>query len=210
MPSFNITKVELHNPEELFDKLKSVSMLTDPLSKPYENAHITLKKLHFSDIRPTQRYVLSDNLKCVHHLAWELEKHNYDLMNLSGYLRIWTDLEPDTPRDVLPPILERSVEADGSHLNIVNDGMHRLYACRMEWKVPQVILVENLPKEFPYYAYPLPGPFPWDSVEILQGCEIPDSFIKKWHRTRDNKRLYRNFNSSFQNVGAPRGGGQEK
>jgi hypothetical protein len=70
-----------------------------------------------------------------------------------------------------------------------------------------VVLVEDLPPQCPYYAYPIPGAAPWDQVAVIEGDKVPAGIIKKWHRTSDNKRLYRDFNSAFQNVGGPRGQG---
>jgi hypothetical protein len=103
--------------------------------------------------------------------------------------------------------VETNNEADGSSVNIINDGMHRMYVARLEWKLPNVVLVRNLAPRFPYYAYPIPGDNPWEQIIIVEGETIPKTLIKKWHRGADNKLLYRDFNSAFQNVGGPRGQG---
>jgi hypothetical protein len=206
---FSITKVSFHSQNELFDRIKEVTMLKDKEAKPYKEAHLSLKKMYFPDISPAQRYVLSDNLIKAQHLEWELHRHGFDLFDINGYLTIWTD-QTGEPIDLLPPIIEKTPEQDGTHHNIINDGMHRLFICRLEWKLPTVLFIENLPKEYPYYAYPIPGPFPWDNIFILEGSSIPPGFIKKWHRIENNKLLYRDFNSAFRNVGGPRGGGHEK
>jgi len=44
-------------------------------------------------------------------------------------------------------------------------------------------------------------------VMLFFGSRIPEGVLKKWHRIPDNKRLYRDFNSAFLNVGGPRGQG---
>jgi hypothetical protein len=80
-----------------------------------------------------------------------------------------------------------------------------MYVARLEWKTPQVAYIRGIPAGYPYYAYPIPGDNCWDVVKILEGSHIPSGLIKKWHRISDNKTLYRNFNSSFTNVGGPRG-----
>jgi hypothetical protein len=206
---FSVTQVTFHPQSELFARIKEVTMLLDRTVKPYKEAHLSLRKMYYADLRPAQRYVLSDNLAKAQLLEWELKKHGYDLFDLNGYLTIRTDLSEE-PMDLLPPVVEKTLEADGSHHNIVNDGMHRLYLGRLEFKLPSILYAEGVSKDHPYYAYPVPGPFPWDSVEILQGDSIPPGFVKKWHRIQDNKLLYRDFNSAFQNVGGPRGGGREK
>ena len=127
-------------------------------------------------------------------------------MALDGYVTLRTD-RSDEPIDLLPPVVEAIPEADGSVVNVINDGMHRLYAGRLAWRRPVVVLAEGLPERYTYYAYPIPGDSPWDQVTILEGGTVPAGLIKKWHRTADNKKLYRDFNSAFQNVGGPRGQG---
>ncbi|MDR2141059.1 MAG: hypothetical protein LBR11_04600 [Deltaproteobacteria bacterium] len=203
---FKISKVETHSQAELLAGLRRVVMLKNPAAKPYAQAALTVTSLPWSDIRPAQRYVLVDGLAKIHCLEWELAKHGLDLFALDGYLTIWTD-HSEFPIDLLPPIVETIQESEGSLVNIINDGMHRMYVARLEWKRPQVVLAQGLPPEYPYYAYPIPGPNPWDSLVMVEGETIPANLIKKWHRQEDNKLLYRDFNSAFQNVGGPRGQG---
>ncbi|MDR1546112.1 MAG: hypothetical protein LBU12_05250 [Deltaproteobacteria bacterium] len=203
---FTVTKVERHDQAELFDRLRQVVMLKDPLARPYAQAELSLRRLDWDEFRPAQRYVLSDNLHKIQHLEWELARFGLDPLALDGFLTLWTDVS-DEPLDLLPPVVELVVEADGSAVNVVNDGMHRLFVGRLEWKRPVAIHVQGLPAEFPYYSYPVPGPRPWDEVKIVEGGAVPAGLIKKWRRIPDDKRLYRNFNSAFRNVGGPRGQG---
>jgi hypothetical protein len=203
---FKITKVDEHSYEELVSRLREVAMLKEPSVKPYAEANIELKSRPYSLFRPAQRYVLSDELLKVQHLEWELLNFGHHPLSLEGYLTIWTDYS-DEPCDLLPPIIENITEFDGSQILVVNDGMHRLFVGRQEWRIPKVVIIDQLPAQYPYYAYPIPGTDPWEQVEILPGHTIPADYIKKWHRTADNKKLYRNFNSAFQNVGGPRGQG---
>ena len=204
--SFAITKVEKHSPEKLIENLRKVSMLKRPDVFPYAGAEISLEQASFSDVLPAQRYVLSDALRRAQHLEWELGRFDIDLFALHGYVTIWTDMSEE-PIDVLPPVVEAMTEANGRPVNIINDGMHRMYAARLEWKTPQVVRIKGIPAEYPYYAYPIPGENCWDVIQILEGSLIRPDLIKKWHRIADNKTLYRNFNSSFINVGGPRGQG---
>jgi hypothetical protein len=203
---FKIKKVELHSQTELLTNLRRVVMLKDPNSYPYAQAALTVTTLPWSEIRPAQRYILADGLQKVHCLEWELKEHGLDIFKLDGYVTVWTD-QSSEPIDLLPPVVETVNEADGSLINIINDGMHRMYAARLEWKLPNIVLVRNLPEKYPYYAYPIPGSNPWDQISLVEGGTIPASLIKKWHRTEDNKLLYRDFNSAFINVGGPRGQG---
>lgn len=205
--SFTITKVVSHSADELLQKLRGVSMLKDPEAFPYRDARIELRTVSYAEVVPAQRYVLADGLYKARNLRWELEKHGVNLFELNGYVSIWTD-QSDEPIDVLPPVVEQSVEANGLRVNIINDGMHRMYVGRLEWRLPQVVYIENIPPQYPYYAFPIPDG-DWNVVTVVEeGEEIPAGLIKKWHRTSDNKKLYRNFNSQFINVGGPRGQGK--
>ncbi|MDR2339992.1 MAG: hypothetical protein LBF40_07665 [Deltaproteobacteria bacterium] len=203
---FNIIKVETHPKTELIEKLRQVTMLKDRAVRPYAECRIALERLPFTELRPAQRYVLLGGLLKAKLIADQLRDLGHDTMELDGYLSIWTDKEGG-PFDLLPPMVETHREANGFVNNIVCDGMHRLYAARMEWRVPTVVRVQGLPEACPYYAYPLPGPEPWESVGILTDDSIPGDYLKKWHRIQDNKLLYRDFESAFRNVGGPRGGG---
>jgi len=206
MSPFKITDIRLHTRDELFDRLRRVNMLLEKEAFPYRDADISLKKVAFSEVVPAQRYVLEDCLKRAQNLEWELAARGVDLFALNGYVTIWTDRAGDVPIDVLPPIVERSVEADGSVVNIINDGMHRMYVARLEWRMPEVVFIQGVPAQYPYYAYPIPEGN-WNEVTLLPGSRIPEGVLKKWHRIPDNKRLYRDFNSAFLNVGGPRGQG---
>lgn len=195
-----IERVERHGVDELVANMRRVSMLTRPDEMPYRDARIELVTLHTNDIAPAQRYVLSQELVKVRDLRWALREHDIDLFRLDGYLTLWIE-GYDDPIDLLPPVVEQSAEADSTVVNILNDGMHRVYLARMERSPIQVVYVRDVPKEFPYYAFPLVNG--WNDVEIVS--ELPEGYIKKWHRIKDYKSLYRNFNSGFRNVGGPRG-----
>ncbi|MDR2611321.1 MAG: hypothetical protein LBG06_00225 [Deltaproteobacteria bacterium] len=203
---FTIREAERHGREELFARIREVGMLLDPARHPYRDAALELVSMPYSSIRPAQRYALADELLKVRHLDWELRRLGLDMLNLDGYLTLTLQGDPE-PVDLLPPVVERIREADGSEHNVLNDGMHRMYAGMLSWRIPRVLLIRDIPPDTPYYAYPVPGTDPWDRVDILPGGEVPAGFIKKWHRVPDNKRLYRDFNSAFRNVGGPRGGG---
>lgn len=195
-----ILHIKPHGPDELIHNLRKVTMLTRPEAYVYERCPIELRTMHTDHIAPAQRYVLTQEIIKVRELRWTLRDHGVDLFKLDGYLTMRLD-GCDDPIDLLPPVIEESAEADGSVVNILNDGMHRVYLARMERSPIQVIYVREVPAEYPYYAYPLVNG--WDDVEIVQ--DLPDGYIKKWHRIRDYKSLYRNFNSAFVNVGGPRG-----
>ncbi len=196
----NILHVERFNETDLVSRMKEVRMLEDPEVLVYRDALISLERIHTRHLSPPQYYLLRTELEKVRNLKWALEEHGVDLFRLNGFVRL--TLEGfEQPVDLLPPVIEESFEDDGSVHLLVNDGMHRVYLSYLEWKIPQVIYVRGVPRHLPYYAFPIPGG--WDKLEIRE--DIPAGYVKKWHRIQFNKRLYRDFNSAFQNVGGPRG-----
>ncbi len=195
-----IVNVERHGPGELIERLRRVSMLTDPDVLIYREAFISLEKIRADLLSPPQSYILASELQKVRRLRWALAEFGVELFCLDGYVSVYLDGYED-PVDVLPPVVEESVEADGSVHMIICDGMHRISLARMEWFIPQVIFIRGIPRDKPYYAYPVPGG--WGAVVTRD--DLPEGFIKKWHRIEAYKTLYRNFNSAFSNVGGPRG-----
>jgi hypothetical protein len=201
-----IIKVEKHGVDELIANMHEVGLLTRPEIKVYRDANIRLETMHHTNyISPAQCYVLICEIMKVRDLRWALQEHGIDLFKLDGYVTIQVENHV-FPIDVLPPVVEESREADGSIVSILNDGMHRVYLTRMERSPIQVVSVRNIPKEYPYYAFPLANG--WNDVEIVR--DLPEGCIKKWHRIKDYKSLYRNFNIGFNSVGSPRGNFTEK
>lgn len=196
-----IERVEHFNEIELVSRLRKVTMLEDQEVHPYKDAYISIERIAVDELASPQRYVLNRQLKKLRELKWALEEHGVDFFNLNGFVRIYLEGQ-DEPVDLLPAIVEEMIERNGRIAPLINDGMHRVYLAYLEWVIPQVVFVRGVPKSLPYYAFPIPDN-DWRKIEILD--EIPPTFIKKWHRTEHNKKLYRNFNSAFKNVGGPRG-----
>jgi hypothetical protein len=194
-----ILEVESFPPDQLVERLRDVTMLKAPETKIYGDAFISLENISPSQLAPPQNYILREELKKVRELKWSLEEHGIDIFQLNGFIRLKLENTAE-PVDLLPPIVEESIERDGTIHFIVNDGMHRVYMALREWVIPQVVLIRGIPKELPYYAYPVPGG--WSSVE--ERDDLPPGYLKKWHRIANYHALYRNFNSAFVNVGGPR------
>lgn len=195
----NIVEVRSFSAEVLLEKLRHVTMLKAPETKIYDKAFISLENIAPSQLTPPQNYILRGELRKVRELKWLLEELGIDIFQLDGFVRLTLENVPE-PVDLLPPIVEESIERDGTVHLIVNDGMHRVYMALKEWVIPQVVLIRGIPKELPYYAYPVPGG--WSRVEERE--DLPTGYLKKWHRIANYHSLYRNFNSVFVNVGGPR------
>jgi hypothetical protein len=194
-----IRSVERFPEHVLIEKLRDVTMLKAPEMKVYDKAFISVETVAVQSLSPPQNYILRSELKKVRDLKWALEEHEINIYRLEGFVRLMLEGQEE-PMDLLPPIVEESIEQDGSVHLIVNDGMHRVYMALREWVIPQVVLVRGIPKHLPYYAFPVPGG--WTNIE--ERDDLPPGYLKKWHRIANYHALYRNFNSAFKNVGGPR------
>jgi hypothetical protein len=200
----NILSVERHDAAELLSRLRRVPLLKQPEILVYEQALISLELIQTDSLHPTQNYVWLKELRKTQELRWSLASHGVDLFRLDGFVT-YTVSQPDGAEvvyDLYPPVVEESMEADGSVALIINDGMHRLYLARLEWVVPQVTYIRGIPREYPYYAFPRRER--WEGLDLLAENPDPQTYLKKCHRRRDNKRLYRDFQAVFQNVGRSR------
>ena len=200
----DIIALEHHPPEALLDCLRRVPLMERTDVLVYSQALISLEQIHTNCLHPPQNYVWLQELRKTQELRWSLAARGVDLFRLDGYVTYTVRLSggEEVVYDLYPPIVEESFEADGSLALIINDGMHRLYQARMEWVIPQVTYVRGVPKEYPYYAFPRPGG--WEGVDLLADNPDPQRYLKKCHRTRHNKQLYRDFQAVFQNVGRSR------
>ena len=195
-----IESVEYFTKEELVTRLRKITMLLDPSNYIYENVFISLEKINTDYLTPPQNYVLNYELVQKRELKYALKEQGCDMFNLNGFVEFCVEGE-DIKRTLLPPVVEESIENDGSIMHIINDGMHRIYLARIERLNPEVIFIRGVPKESPYYAYPIAGG--WDGVERVD--RLSEGYIKKWHRIKNNKMLYRNFDSVFSDCSKPRG-----
>ena len=198
-----IKKIEKFSQDDLIRRIKNVTMLKAPEIKPYKEAVVTLEKLNTSELYCPQKYILEQNLMDIAKLDWSLRKKDVDIFNLNGYVRFWLDGKEE-PHDFLPIIVEESIEENGKVVNIICDGMHRAYYARTCWKMPQVLFIRGIPKEYPYYNYPIYKGDDWDKLDRFSKLPIPEGYIKKWTREENYKAYYKNFNSQFKNVSVAR------
>jgi hypothetical protein len=200
----DIVSVTRHSAEELTQRLRQVPLLKQPDILIYAEALISLEQIHTDHLAPSQNYVWLAEFKKVQDLRWSLAEHRVDLFRLDGFVT-YTVRKPDGGEElyaVYPPVVEESFEADGSVALLINDGMHRLYLARLERVAPQVIYVRGVPKKYPYYAFPRSGGL--EGIDLLADNPDPKTYLKKCHRRRENKRLYRDFQAVFANVGRSR------
>ncbi len=200
----DIIALERHPAAELIALLRRVPLLEQPEVLIYEQALISLEQIHTDCLHPPQNYLWLKELRKTQELRWSLAERGVDLFRLDGYVT-YTVRQGDGSEatyDLYPPVVEESFEADGTVARLINDGMHRLYLARLEWVVPQVTYIRGVPKAHPYYAYPRRQG--WEGLDLLADNPDPQAYLKKSHRVRHNKRLYRDFQAVFANVGHPR------
>jgi len=167
----------------------------------YAEANLELVRLDPGSLRPAQNYVLSEDVDTVLQLHGAFHNHNIDIFSLNGGLRFWIqngeDESVEGPIPLIPPIIEESIEPDGTRVLLICDGMHRVYAAKYLGVAINVIVARNVPKQYPYYALAVPGG--WDAVQYLS--QFPDGFIKKQYRDKLNyKALFRDFNALLPGV----------
>lgn len=215
-----IKNITVYSWAELLRRLQAVCLMGSDY-RPYTTATISLTSIDTHLVSPCQRYVLLAELLKVRDLRWAVAEHGIDILAMTSELGevspivtvatpdaqtkpafLVVELDDGARHTVLPPVIEVSLEANGKRHNLINDGMHRLYLARQSAIIPHVILIKNASK--PYYAYPLADG--WGDVEIID--KIGKNYLKKFHRIANYKSLYRDFSSTFEGVGGPRGHSQ--
>lgn len=148
-------------------------------------------------LAPAQRYVLAPTVGKILELREALQPHGLDIFALDGGVWVRTSDHPGEPIPVLPPVVEESHEPDGRTVQVIADGIHRVYAAKSVGSRISVVTVEGVPREHPYYAYALSRG--WAEVQEL--VELPDDFQKKtYRRPHDYKSLFRDYNAIYPGV----------
>jgi hypothetical protein len=193
-----ILSYERFSADYLLSQIRTTRLRGYDGAQPYINASLQLSHAVDADsLTPAQRYVLKPSVDKVIELRDALLEHDVDLFALDGGLYVVTSEHPDEKIPVIPPVVEASSEPDNRTVQLINDGMHRIFAARTLGKPISVITARNVPAQYPYYAYALEGG--WSQVSEL--TELPDTFQKKNYRQPQNyKSLFRDFNAVFPGV----------
>jgi hypothetical protein len=196
-----ILKYELLPEAELLGRLKRTRLRGFDRAEVYRDASLEiLEQADPGALVPAQRYVLSEGVQAILDVADAFQPRGIDVFALRGALLFWregSDPDRDAPIPFLPPLIEESVERDGSTVRLINDGIHRVYAARKRGRKINVVLARNVPAEYPYYAYALADG--WAQVHEL--AELQEGYQKKEYRNPENyKALFRDFNEIFEGV----------
>jgi hypothetical protein len=200
-----IQKFELLSENELLSRIQQTRLRGFGGAQVYQNASIQLvEAVDPNSLAPAQRYVLRDHCAVIEDLYRAFQEKGIDLFALRGALLFTPEPEGDLPAEsipFLPPIIEESIEPDGRHVWLINDGIHRVYTAKKLGCLVNIVQVRNVPPQYPYYAYALENG--WEGVEEL--AELPDTYMKKTYRDPSHyKALFRLFNEVFPGVQEPR------
>ena len=195
----NIVDYQLFDEKELLTRLQRTRLRGFSNALVYGEAQLKLQtEVDTETLVPAQRYVLRDGVDTIIDLYHSFGILGIDIFALRGGI-LFRDAaagEDALPIPLIPPVVEESDEPDGRHVLLINDGMHRLYAARRLNVRPNIVLVQQVPKQFPYYAYALDG---WQQVTELDRLE-PGYEKKAYRRPDDYKSLFRDFNGVFAGI----------
>jgi hypothetical protein len=196
----NITRFETIPQAELLRRISRTRLKGHDQYPIYEGSQLALLSMNTDDLAPAQRYVLDEDVRRVHALRTYFLEKGIDIFALKDGILFWyreDDGSEEGPVPLVPPVVEESFEPEGKTVLIVNDGMHRVYAAREKGLDINCIVIRNVPAQFPYYAYALPGGWP----DVTRLTEIPDGYVKKAYRdTKNYKGLFRDFNAVLPGV----------
>jgi hypothetical protein len=194
-----VLKVEQFGAQELLAKLRTTRLRGHGQPLIYEQASLeVLPRVSTDNIAPAQHYLLRQNVERILALRDGVLQHGVDIFDLDG--GCWVTVAEGETRavlPVLPPIIEVSRERGGRNVWLISDGMHRVWGARLLGMPISIVLVRDVPPEYPYYAYPCPGG--WSDVRMLDA--LPDGFQKKEYRVpSDHKALFRDYDAVFPGV----------
>ena len=153
-----ILAIKRFDREELLATLRETPLRGFGKARVYSDATLRLAPATDTDsLRPAQRYLLRPALRKVLELRAALLPWGIDMFSLEGGAYIHTSESPEEAIPIIPPIVERSREPDGSSVLLINDGLHRVSAAKQLGLPISVVVVSGVPLDRPYYAYALPG-----------------------------------------------------
>ncbi len=190
-----IIKFEYYNFSELENRLRNVHIKDKPEVKIYKNASIKLwKGVNPEEIHICQYYARRQDLEEITSCREALLPFGVDIFKLLGFVRVFSKKENGQIQvfDVLPPVVE--ISRQDNNIPLLCDGLHRLYVARKIGSTVNVVLIDGVDPQYPYYAFPNENG--WKDVKEVE--DVPS--VKKNYRRKDYKSLFRDFNTAFLNV----------
>src|SRR5512147_1138545 len=112
-----IIKHELLSEADLLSRLKRTRLRGFDRAEVYRDATLEVLETDPEALTPAQRYVLQEGVRAILDVADAFEPLGVDLFALRGALLFWpegSDPANDPPIPFLPPVIEESIERDGS------------------------------------------------------------------------------------------------
>ena len=195
-----LVRWQLFSTEETIERMRRVRLKGYGSPFIYSRATLSLERAVPTEaLVPAQRYVLRSQMERVSTLSFLFLENGLNLFALDGLLLFWIETEGivEGPIPILPPVIEESHESCGKIVWLINDGMHRMTVALRSGVPVNILLAKNVPTEWPYYAFPLPGG--WADVESLE--RLPPGYRKKDYRRKGGyKALFRDFNAVFPGI----------
>ena len=164
----HLKKVNRFSQEQLFERLRQVSLLNQPDKLPYAEADFEIKLAKPQDLQPSAFYVLRFELGFLALLLDELARKVGGLENIDTLLEYQNEF--GFWDRMIPPVVELTDFGEW----MILDGEHRSFiAIHRKIEIP-MLFIKNV--KYPYPCLPLPKK--WESVKIVD--KVPEF-----------KRLYR-------------------
>lgn len=163
-------KIKRVEQEELFEKLRKVSLVGQPDKLPYKNANFEIKSANPAELHPSAFYILRLELCFLSLLLNELSNQINGIENINTLLEYQNEF--GLWDRIIPPVVELTDFGEW----MILDGEHRSFITMYRKTTIPMLFISNV--KYPYPCLPLPKE--WDSIEIVE--KVPS------HR---RKRLYR-------------------
>lgn len=136
----------------------------------YEDAQVSLEVVDPSDLKPTAKYVLRENLERVNHTRQEIKDLTdqdmyYEPLFIKARLR-------DQRITLAPPVVE---EIDGEKLIV--DGIHRCFDSLSNGRRIAVVMVRGVKDDLP----PIGLPVSWEQVRVCDTKPETASELRNLH-----------------------------
>ena len=193
-----ILSVEHFSADFLLSTLRSTRLTGFGGARPYRDATLEIvQAMEPEALSPAQNYVLTRGVDKILELRTALLREELDIFALNGGVFVMTSDDPDARIPLIPPVVEKWREGGGGTVLLINDGIHRCYAARSLGLPISVVMVSNVPEQYPYYALALQGG--WSKVAAA--AKLPDGHQRKGYRNlEDHKALFRDFNALFPGI----------
>ena len=181
-----IRNYTLHPENELISIIRQTHLAGNKNVKPFQESTISIQKVSYLDLVPTQTFVLNEQLETIFDIRQQMHANGIDIFKMRGFLSYCTD--DNSVYSFTPPIVE---VIDNQPLII--DGMHRIIFAADNNISLNALIIEDVPRSV--WPYQLPIADGWGGVRRFDK-ELPDGFVRKQRRYTSpemNKFFFREY-----------------